>query len=137
MHSEIFSLDTIILLLLFYSIIIGHIFFKILQKCGKNVKNREKSPLPLNQWWYVIVFSTLVFEKIAHAYPTRSQSIGLQKIPRVSTCTYGLKSLFYQAILQWNNFQRMFFNENFANNPLVNLRDIVKTHFLDCYSNHP
>ena len=87
------------------------------------------SNLPLD------LLGTLVFEKVAHAYPTRSQSMGLLKLPRVSTSTYGLKSLSYKAISQWNNFQAIFSSDNLANIPLISLKDIVKSHFLNCYSN--
>ena len=88
------------------------------------------SSLPLD------LLSTLVFEKIAHVYPTRSQSLGLLKLPRVGTSTYGLKSLSYQAISQWNFFQVMISSDNLANLPLPTIKDIIKSYFLSQYTNH-
>ena len=51
--------------------------------------------------------NSITFDEIDHNYSTRCQSLGLIKRPKVSTTTYGLKSLCIQSITQWNLLKRL------------------------------
>ena len=76
--------------------------------------------------------STLVFKRIDHLYPTRSQNLALLKLPYANTTTHGLKRLSSQAILQWNSFLK--FCPQLADLPLNRVQTIAKSFFITHYT---
>ena len=78
------------------------------------------------------IHSTLVFERIDHAYSTRRKCLGLLKLPYVCTTTYGHKRLLNLAILQWNFFQDQH-SYDLSEMSSNRLKTLIKSYYLKQY----
>ena len=58
---------------------------------------------------------------------------GLLKLPRVKTVTYGDYSIFYQAILAWNQIQNYLATDDMSTLALDRLKYLVKFYFLSSH----
>ena len=77
--------------------------------------------------------NSITFDEIDHNYSTRCQSLGLIKRPKVSTTTYGLKSLCIQSITQWNILKRLHPNISLVELSPRSLKLLVKSDILSNY----
>lgn len=77
-----------------------------------------------------------IFKLVCHSsnHSTRSKSIKLLARPSVRTTSFGLKSIRYQSIINWNNIQQHFHQYDLASLTLKQLKKICKTYLLDCYN---
>ena len=79
---------------------------------------------------------TFNFVYIDHNYATRNRTMGLLKLPLVSTTTYyGLQTLSYQAVSQWNSLQQLNSDTLLADMSLSSLKSFVtselRRHYID------
>ena len=77
---------------------------------------------------------TLNFDKISHDTGTRGSTLGLLSRSNVNTKTFGLNSLSWLSIQQWNNLQLKFSSVKLADLSLSKLKSLARSHYLEHYN---
>ena len=69
----------------------------------------------------------------AHKYTTRNSLVSKLALPKVNTTIYGLKSIKYQSVKQWNNAIDKYRGQQIQNMGKMKLTKIIKESFINQY----
>ena len=80
------------------------------------------------------ICNTFSLEHISSGYPTRGSQLRLLTRPRIRTTVFGINSIRYQCILNWNTFQIKFPKHDLTSISLLNeLKSLAKSSYLKLY----
>ena len=85
-------------------------------------------PSIFNHWF--------IFSSESHNYETSSTSKGLLKVNTVKTKKYGKEAMINNAILSWNNIQKIISYHVLRDLSYSKLKSLLVKHFLKTYSNN-
>ena len=79
------------------------------------------------------VSSTFSLNNYQHNHHTRGNKLGLLDRPTCKTLTYGINSITYQSILQWNDCQSQFPNSSLMNLAKARIKNIYQNNLISSY----
>ena len=81
------------------------------------------------------VSSVFSLNYLQHSHRTRDNTTkGLLARPSFRTFTYGVNSICYQSILQWNEFQKSHPDSTMTKLTILSLKNIYQNHLISSYA---